>query len=113
MVNLLSLSDAARAIALAASSNATGVFNIPGCDTLPLSELIHRSGRFGLALPGPLLAPLYGLRAVVTPRHFRYGSDRKRFHYGTVLDGRKASRALGYVPESRLAFEGASELSAA
>jgi 1-acyl-sn-glycerol-3-phosphate acyltransferase len=113
MVNLLSLSDAARAIALAASSNATGVFNIPGCDTLPLSELIHRSGRFGLALPGPLLAPLYGLRAVVTPRRFRYGSDRKRFHYGTVLDGRKASRALGYVPESRLAFEGASELSAA
>lgn len=102
MVNVLSLPDAARALALATISDATGIFNVPGGDSLPLSELIHRSGRFGVALPDPLLGPLYRLRSALTSGRFSYALDRPRFHYGALLDGRKAQQALRYVPESRV-----------
>lgn len=99
MVNVLSLADAAQAVALAVASSAAGVFNIPGRDTLPLSELIHRTGRVGLPLPGPLLAPLYRARSALTAGRFRYALDEMRFHYGAILDGRKAESVLGYVPQ--------------
>ena len=105
MVNVLSLSDTARAVQLAALSAATGIFNIPGRDTLPLSELIYRAGRQGLALPGPVLQPLYALRAAATLGRFRYPLDEMRFHYGAVLDGRKAAQAFAYAPEHAVAFD--------
>lgn len=98
MINVLSLQDAASAVTLATASSAAGVFNVPGRDILPLSELIHRTGRVGLPVPGPLIAPLYHLRTVVTAGRFRYDLDEPRFHYGALLDGRRAHEILGYVP---------------
>jgi len=98
MLNVLSLADAAEAIRLAAASSKHGVFNVPGADTLPLSDLIHGVGRLGLAVPGPLLSSLYALRAATTAFRFRYAAERKLFHYGAILDGRKARRVLGYEP---------------
>ena len=105
MVNVLSLPDVARAVQLAAASDATGIFNIPGRDTLPLSELVHRTRRLGVGLPGPLLAPLYALRARLTAGRFRYALDESRFHYGAVLDGRKAALAFGYTPQYGVSLE--------
>ena len=98
MINVLSTRDAARAAVLAVASTAAGVFNVPGLDTLPLSELIARAGRFAIPLPGPLLTPLYRARSLATSAHFRYALDRVRFHYGAILDGHKAEEVLGYVP---------------
>ena len=98
MLNVLSLPDAAVAVRLAVLSGARGVFNIPGCDSLPLSELIHAAGRIGLALPGPALVPLYGLRRLTTAFRFRYRPERRRLHFGAVLDGRRAKAELGYQP---------------
>ena len=105
MLNVLSLADFAQAIRLAASANVTGIFNIPGRDTLPLSELIHKTGRLDLPLPGPLLRPLYNLRARLTERRFEYATDAVRFHFGAVLDGQKARAQLGYVPRHPVAFD--------
>jgi UDP-glucose 4-epimerase len=99
MVNVLSLADAERALKLAVLSDVTGVFNIPGKDSLPLSELIHRAGRLGVALPGFALSPLYTLRARLTGTHFDYESDRLRFHHGGILDGSKARVQLHYIPQ--------------
>lgn len=98
MVNVLSLTDAERALRLAVLSEAIGIFNIPGRDTLPLSELIHRAGRIGVAVPGPLLTPLYELRARVTRLRFHYETNRDRFHRGGVLEGSKAREQLGFTP---------------
>lgn len=98
MLNVLSIEDASAAVGLAVRSDARGVFNVPGLDTLPLSELIHETGRLGIAVPGPALLPLYGLRALTTGFRFRYALQRKLFHLGAVLDGRKAQQVLGYVP---------------
>lgn len=99
MLNVLSLADAVHALRLAVLSDAIGIFNIPGKDSLPLSELIHRAGQIGVALPGFILAPLYELRARLTGLQFDYESHRLRFHRGCILEGSKAREHLGYSPQ--------------
>jgi len=98
MVNLLSPADAVRALVLALLSEATGIFNIPGADTLPLSLVIRKAGRVGLAVPAPFLTKLYELRASTLGLEFRYDLNHRRFHFSAVLDGARAERLLGYVP---------------
>lgn len=105
MVQLLSLEDAVSALVLALFSDAQGVFNIPGADVLPLSKVIALAGRRGVAVPGPLLGPLYGARSLVRGTEFRYESNRFRFHYSGVLDGRRAERELGYRPAHRIRWD--------
>ncbi len=102
MLNVLAPEDAAEAVRLAVHCRARGVFNIPGRDSLPLSELIHAAGRLGLALPGPVLVPLYGLRRLTTAFGFRYRPERRRFHFGAILDGRRAKAELGYEPSHHI-----------
>ena len=100
MLNLLSIEDAARAFGAALEAPAIGVFNIPGYDTLPLSRVIAESVRLAVAVPERLMSPLYRLRHAVTDFEFRYDVNARRFHYGGVLDGRRAREAFGYVPRT-------------
>lgn len=97
MLNLLSVADHVEAHVCALASDARGVFNIPGADTLPLSRVIALSGRRGVPLPGPLLAPLYQLRTRLVGFEFRYDLQMRRFHFGGILDGTRARETLGYV----------------
>lgn len=98
MVNVLTIEDAAIALSRAIHSDALGVFNVPGADTLPLSDAIQKWGRLGIPVPGPWLTPLYRWRSRLTGHDFRYGMNRRRFHYSGVLDGARARQVLGYVP---------------
>ncbi len=98
MLNVLSIDDAVAAILAATRSTHGGVFNIPGVDTLPLSRAIAESTRLNIPVPGPLLAPLYGLRHRIAGFEFRYDLNLRRFHFGGVVDGGRARRLLGYVP---------------
>jgi UDP-glucose 4-epimerase len=100
MLNVLSVDDAARALVTALSSTEVGVFNIRGLDTLPLSRAIAESLRADIPVPGPLMAPLYGLRRWVAGFDFRYDMNVRRFHFGGVLDGRRAAAVLGYAPRT-------------
>lgn len=104
MLNVLSLEDATRALTLAVRSTATGVFNIPGADTLPLSRAIELWGRVGIPLPGPLLSPLYRARASAFSMEFRYDMNHRRFHFSAVLDGTRARAQLGFEPRSPIAW---------
>lgn len=104
MINVLSLEDAVAAFVLAARSTATGVFNIPGLDTLPLSNVIELYHRAQIPVPGPLLPPLYGLRRLLTGFEFRYGMNAARLHFGGVLDGTRARDELGYTPRTRVTW---------
>jgi UDP-glucose 4-epimerase len=106
MINVLSVADAVRAVVLALESEGQGVFNIPGADTLPLSRIARRFGRAGVPIPGPLLAPLYRLRAGTIGLEFRYDVNMRRFHFGGVLDGSRARAQLGYEPRHRLTWPG-------
>lgn len=101
MVNLITREDLVRAIALAVRVHESGVFNIPGADLLPLSELASRSGRRSLALPGWLVPASYDFRALAGPG-FDYRTSERRFHFGGVLCGRSALATLGYQPRAGL-----------
>ena len=104
MINVISLEDAAHAIVTAASSIALGAFNVAGADTLPLSRLIARSGRRDIPVPGPLLAPLYRLRASTTGLEFRYDLNLRRFHFGNQVDDTRARNLLDYRPSHPIAW---------
>lgn len=100
MINVISDDDLGRALALAAASDAEGVFTIPGLDSLPLSRIIARFGRRDVPAPGPLLSPLYGLRRLTTGTDFDYSINRAWLHFGGVLEGSRARDVLGYEPRS-------------
>jgi UDP-glucose 4-epimerase len=104
MLNLLSIEDCVDALGLAARGQARGIYNIAGADTLPLSRVIALWNRREIARPGPLLAPLYHLRARTVGLEFRYDLNLRRFHFGGVLDGRRARDLLGYLPRYRIAW---------
>ncbi len=104
MINVITLEDAARALELSLDAKAEGVINIPGKDVLPLSLAIRRAKRPAASVPGPLLAPLYGMRAFVEGTDFRYDLNELRFHFSGVLDGTRAGEVLGYQPSDRVVW---------
>ena len=97
MLNVLSLRDFTRAFVQAIRTREQGVFNIPGADTLPLSLAITKWGRIGIPVPGSWMTPLYKWRHRMRGHDFRYGMNRRRFHYSGVLDGRRARDVLDFV----------------
>lgn len=100
MINVLSLEDAAKALAGAVlAERLNGVVNVPGADTLPLSACIRAKRRVAVPLPGPLLQPLYALRQRVLRSEFSYRLNQARMHFPGILDGRRARELLGFVPE--------------
>jgi len=98
VLNLLSLEDAARAFVSSLDCPEQGVLNIAGADTLPLSWAIRAWERHDIAVPGPLVGPLYRARAIVRRTDFRYRQNRWRFHFNAVLDGTRAADVMGFEP---------------
>ncbi len=106
MMNVLSLEDAAEAFVLALDCPNQGVLNIPGADTLSLRHLIHLWGRAELAIPGPLIGPLYRVRTLARGRGFDYAANRRRLHFNGVMDGERARTLLGYEPRNPIVWPG-------
>jgi len=104
MINLMTPEDAVEALVATVKSNAGGIFNIPGRDTLPLSAIVDKSACVGVAVPGPLLAPLYELRSRTLGTEFRYDLNSRRFHFNGILDGTRAREVLGYEPRTPIAW---------
>jgi UDP-glucose 4-epimerase len=102
VLNAISLADMVRALRATLTSDAQGIFNIPGLDTLTLSQAIRLAGRRAIPLPGFALGPLYRLRTAVERSEFRYDLNHWRFHFSSVLSGRRARRELGYEPREAI-----------
>ncbi len=98
MVNVATIADVVAALERATHGSGEGVFNIPGYDTLPLSEAVRKWGTPQLPAPSAVIRPLYGLRHRVLGTDFSYGINRRRMHYGLVLDGTRAREVLRYTP---------------
>ncbi|MEM9195552.1 MAG: NAD-dependent epimerase/dehydratase family protein [Myxococcota bacterium] len=104
VLNLVSETDIGRALAMAAVSDAVGIFTIPGKTTLPLSEIIRRTGRQQIPIPGPAMTPLYRMRRAVLRTDFDYALNHGRLHFSVVLSGERAREILGYEPREHVMF---------
>lgn len=100
MVNVATIADIVAALERATHGSGEGVFNIPGYDTLPLSECMRKWGIRQIPAPGAVIQPLYRLRHTLVGSNFSYGMNRRRMHYGLVLDGTRAREVLGYAPQN-------------
>lgn len=98
MINVITIADTIQALVKAIRCEGQGVFNVPGRDTLPLNRAILEWGRVALPLPDNLITTIYRLRGRITGHEFRYGMNRRRFHYSGILDGTRARRELDYTP---------------
>lgn len=98
MLNFLTQEDAASALQKAIHSQEQGVFNIPGADTLPLYDAVAKWGRVAIPAPSLLALQVYRIRRLLGRGDFRYGMNRRRFHFTGILDGRRAAEILGYIP---------------
>ncbi len=98
MLNFLSLHDAASSLYRAVFAKKQGVFNIPGADSLPLSQVISHWNCRSIPLPEYQISLYYRLRQTFLGGQFRYGMNRRRFHYSGILDGRRAGNILKYIP---------------
>lgn len=84
-VQLLSVSDAARGLALAAESNATGVFNIAARGVIPLKKAFCAAGTARL----PLLKPLRSL----------FDASCDQLQYNWTVSAERAEKELGFSAE--------------
>lgn len=94
--------DVARAVQAALASDAAGVFNIAGRETLPLSVLGRWTRRPCLPVPGPLLAAAAGVAARVGGPRLHDALAGAHLCYGMSLDVRHAARRLGFEPRYRV-----------
>lgn len=86
-VQYVSVEDAARALAAAAESEATGTFNISGEGTIPLAAAMRAAG--GLRLPLPKT-----LQALFRPKE----ADLEELQYNWTVSTEKARLTLGFTP---------------
>ncbi|MEW6774665.1 MAG: NAD-dependent epimerase/dehydratase family protein [Bdellovibrionota bacterium] len=105
VVNLVHSEDVVRALRLAITKDAEGVFNIPGKETKTLLEYIKWSGARTMPVPEALIEPLWqGVRLLQFNRHpFPFRSDWLKRN--CVLSGARAKAELGYQPEHHVKFE--------
>ncbi|MBN2799707.1 MAG: NAD-dependent epimerase/dehydratase family protein [Deltaproteobacteria bacterium] len=107
MINVATVDDVVAALELATHRDGDGVYNIPGADTLPVSEALALWGTPTLPAPGLAIAPLYRARHLLSGADFSYGLNARRMHFGLVLSGDRARDELGYVPSCPVRWPGA------
>src|SRR5262249_27970212 len=77
-VQFISVDDAAKALAAAAFSSHTGIFNATGAGTIPLYKAFRAAGTERIPLPG--------------------GARMRPMAFNWTVSGEKAARELGFVP---------------
>jgi nucleoside-diphosphate-sugar epimerase len=94
--------DVALAVRAALRARASGVFNVAGRETLPLSVLGRWTRRPCIPVPGPLLAAASATAARLGNERLRSALAGPHLRYGMSLDTRHAGRALGFEPRYRV-----------
>jgi UDP-glucose 4-epimerase len=97
MMQVVHQDDVVRAIQSALVPGKRGIFNVAGCDPLPLSSLISLTGRPRIPVPHPLAEVLarrlwaLGVTSFPAP-------ELDFIRYVCMVDDRKARETLGFVP---------------
>jgi nucleoside-diphosphate-sugar epimerase len=108
---LVSDKDVARAAQAAVRSQCSGIFNISGSESVPLSVLSRWTGRASLPVPGPLLGWISrSSRTLGLPlRDAGSGGNGAHLRYGFTLETGRAERELGFQPRYRVGLERAGD----
>ncbi len=104
MINLIDVKDVIQAIRQSMERKARGVYNIVGRDTAPLSVFARQAGARLMSLPAPVIGPVNTLQRRLGITTYDYRVDKSRLHFQALLDGRKATRELGYEPKHHVEF---------
>lgn len=101
MVQLIHMEDACRAMLLALTPGARGVYNVVGPGEIPLSAAMAELGRRPLGVPHflarPLLDRLFRLRLSEFPP-----GELDHIQFLCTIDGRRFSDELGWKPANDL-----------
>jgi 1-acyl-sn-glycerol-3-phosphate acyltransferase len=96
-VQFLSVKDAARALAAAVESSATGIFNAAGEGTIPLKKAFRAAGTVRVPMLQPVQAALRSAAAGLGAAKFT-GASLDQLQYNWTVSGDRAARELGYTP---------------
>lgn len=96
-VQVLHEFDAAETLRLATVGSRPGTFNVAGDGAMPLSQILRRTGRTGIAVPRPLIA-LAG-SATGNSGVLDFAAEQASYlAYGRVVDTARLRTEFGYTP---------------
>lgn len=101
--------DVARAVASAVASDKSGVYNVSGRETLPLSVLARWTRRSLLPAPPPLLRSAAWLAASLRRPSLGAALDGPHLRFGFSLDTRRAEEELAFRPSYRVGLSRAGD----
>jgi hypothetical protein len=90
--------DVAKAVQAAVHAERSGIYNVAGHESVPLSVLGGWTGRPGLPVPGPALRVLSTTARWLGRESLRAAIDGAELRYGFTLDTRRAEQELGFRP---------------
>ena len=97
MIQVIHVEDVVTAIDCALKPGIKGVFNVPGCDPVPLSRLLALTGSKVVDFPHPLarsfLSLLWRFRLTSFP-----APEIDYLRYVCMVDGTRAREVLGFEP---------------
>ncbi|MBW2230920.1 MAG: hypothetical protein JRG92_10415 [Deltaproteobacteria bacterium] len=102
MCALVADRDVCSALRLAVHRRVSGIFNIAGDESLPMSVLTSWSGWRSIPLPGPLLRGAAGAARMLGADGWRTGLVGPHLRYGFTLDTSRARSELGFRPGYRI-----------
>jgi nucleoside-diphosphate-sugar epimerase len=109
MCPLVADKDVARAAHMAVRAARTGIFNIAGQETVPLSVLSQWIGAPSVPLPGQLLKIASRALDLFGASESRAAIDPPRLRYGFSLDTGRAQTQLGFQPGYRIGLSRAGD----
>jgi UDP-glucose 4-epimerase len=99
---LISDKDVARALQAGIHSERSGIYNVAGPESLPLSLLARWTGRDSVPLPGPVLSWTRTASRILGVEPPAAPSDLPHRRYGFTLDTTRAARDLAFEPNHRI-----------
>ncbi len=102
MCAVISDKDVAKAVQAAVHADRSGVYNVAGCETLPLSILARWTQRPSIPIPTTVLRTLAAGASFLRAHHLRPVLAGPHLRYGFTLDTELAARDLGFRPSYRI-----------
>ena len=103
-INLIHMSDVIQALRQSIFKDVSGIFNIAGLDTAPITTLAELNRSTLIPVPSSLIGPMNWIMRKMGITDYYYSVDADRMKYTCLLDIQKARQVLGFQPERHIVF---------